>query len=50
LLDGHEFTGDLGGQNPDAKAMDEHNNQLGIDLKSMGSDSIDFDLAEYPAG
>jgi hypothetical protein len=32
LLDGHEFTGDLGGQNPDAEAMDEHNNQLGIDL------------------
>ena len=32
LLNGHEFTGDLGGQNPDAKAMDDHNNQLGIDL------------------
>jgi hypothetical protein len=32
LLDGHEFTGDLGGQNPDAGVMDVHNNQLGIDL------------------
>ncbi len=32
LLNGHELTGNLGGQKPDAEAMDEHNNQLGIDL------------------
>lgn len=32
LLEGHELTGNMGDQQPDADAMDRNNNELGIEI------------------